>query len=287
MKKDILFNIQSLICAYTPNKPVLKIPSLQIFRGELLFLLGPSGVGKSTFIESLGLMNETIMPHSDTQVTFTPSDGKQIRIDQISNLSEAETAQARNTYFSFIFQENNLMPNFSAGQNMCVGKMMPQLNFSTEQAKKEVLALMPKVKLDDPDFFDRDITELSGGQQQRVAFIRAIYSQFEVIFGDEPTGNLDWRTANELMNVLKEELIESKTGIIVSHDIRLALGHADRIALLTPNIQRNENGEIISSWGEILPDSVMERIPNTQEWLHKNKKISNPESYIRTFLFST
>ncbi len=119
------------------------------------------------------------------------------------------------------------MPNFSAGENMCLALLLNGKTF--EESKNIVINLMKEVDLD-PTLFDRKVTELSGGQRQRIAFVRAFAAKFEVLFGDEPTGNLDEETAHKLMSTLKTYLQKNrKTGIIVSHDIDLALDFADHI----------------------------------------------------------
>jgi putative ABC transport system ATP-binding protein len=101
------------------------------------------------------------------------------------------------------------------------------------EVKEKVLEVMHKLNLE-PELYDRKIQELSGGQRQRLAFVRAIIAGFNVLFGDEPTGNLDRDTGHKLMRTLKENLSEfNRTGIIVSHDIDLALSFADIILLLS------------------------------------------------------
>lgn len=227
-----VFNIKKLTCSYLPDQPVLKIDELTIEKGKLVFILGVSGIGKSTFIETLGLMNQTIVNTSDTEVSFYPKETA-IEMKDSWAKSNDEMAFFRNQHFSFIFQNTNLMPNFTAGENMCISQLIK--GKTIVEAKPKVEEIMAELNLP-AEVFDKKITELSGGQRQRLAFVRAITADFSVLFGDEPTGNLDQDTAFRLMNMLKKNLQKHQsTGIIVSHDIDLSIAFADQIILLTPH----------------------------------------------------
>lgn len=230
MQEELIYDIKNLECQYIPGSTVLRIPELKIPKGKLVFLLGVSGIGKSTFIETLGLMNRTIHVTPETSILF--NNGKEN--EEIKNIWEKDNkalSQFRNDHFSFIFQNTNLMPNFTAGENMCISMLIEGKEL--KEVKSKVLGVMAKLNLD-PELYDRKIQELSGGQRQRLAFVRAIIAGFNVLFGDEPTGNLDRDTGHKLMTILKDNLAEhNRTGIIVSHDIDLALNFADIILLLS------------------------------------------------------
>ena len=230
MQDDIIYDISNLECQYIPGTTVLRIPELKIPKGKLVFVLGVSGIGKSTFIETLGLMNKTIHVTPETSVKFNNGE----ELEEIKNIwarDNKSISQFRNDHFSFIFQNTNLMPNFSAGENMCISMLIEGKKLS--DVKEKVLEVMEKLNLE-PELYDRKIQELSGGQRQRLAFVRAIIAGFNVLFGDEPTGNLDRDTGHKLMTTLKQNLSEfNRTGIIVSHDIDLALSFADIILLLS------------------------------------------------------
>jgi len=232
--KELLFKIKELYCSYDNQQTVLKISELDIPKGETVFVLGASGIGKSTFIETLGLMNDTIQLKPDTQILFYPSgQSSSIEIKDYWKKEDKIVSSFRNNYFSFIFQSTNLMPNFSAGENMCISQLIQGQSLTA--AKSQVKNVMEELNLP-YEIFDKKITELSGGQRQRLAFVRAVTSGFEVLFGDEPTGNLDRYTAYRLMQILKTNLQKNnRTAIIVSHDIDLALNFADRIILLSKN----------------------------------------------------
>ena len=237
-----LFHIKNLSCAYGDKPPVLHIENMVIPSGKLIFVLGISGVGKSTFIETLGLMNRTIVSMPETEVLFYSEESKPIELKDFWGKSNEEISAFRNQYLSFVFQDTNLMPNFTAGENMCISQLIRGMTMA--DAKKIIVEVMAELNLS-AELFDRKITDLSGGQRQRLAFVRAITSDFRVLFGDEPTGNLDKDTAFRLMQMLKNNLHKhNRTGIIVSHDIDLALNFADEIILLTPS-EEGTQGEAL------------------------------------------
>lgn len=273
---SFVFEIKNLCCQYDTKK-VLEIKHLNIPANQLIFILGVSGVGKSTFIETLGLMNNTIATNSDTLLRFAGGNTTPIEIQDIWQQTDDVLSEFRNQHFSFIFQNTNLMPNFSAGENMCISRLLR--GDSLANAKKEVLKVMTSLDLD-REIFDKSVTELSGGQRQRLAFVRAVTSDFTVLFGDEPTGNLDKSTAHKLLYVLKSYLKKGhRTGIIVSHDIDLAFAFADQIILLS----KNENDKI--SFGEILTNNIFKRVNN--EWKDNNDNlVLNPESLIMSTLIN-
>ena len=244
-----IFRLKNLECSYLPNQPVLKVNDLTLHKGQLVFILGASGIGKSTLIETLGLMNRTIVAKPTTSVQFIPEE-KPLELKDFWETSQADLATFREKYFSFIFQNTNLMPNFSAGENMCISQLIQ--GKTMEAAKVLVLQQMKDLRLE-PEVFDKKITDLSGGQRQRLAFVRAITADFSVLFGDEPTGNLDQSTAFQLMKVLKKKLKKhQRTGVIVSHNIELAHEFADHIVL----IEKEKNGQygIIAKENELHRD---------------------------------
>ena len=248
-----VFKIRNLNCEYLPGTTVLQLEHLDIPRGQLVFVIGKSGIGKSTFIETLGLMNRTIAPNPGTSIQFTPENGEDHELSNSWNLPNHKISEFRKNHFSFIFQNTNLMPNFTSGENMMVSLLIK--GKSREQAKKEVIKVMDKLSLD-REIFDKKITEISGGQKQRLAFVRAITADFTVLFGDEPTGNLDDKTSEELMAVLKEEASEKgKTGVIVSHNLSLAEKFADMIVPITA---KNKTGNA-QNCGEVITKNILRK----------------------------
>ncbi len=271
-----VFQISDLTCEYIVQKPVLQIKTLFIPRGKLIFVVGASGIGKSTFIETLGFMNRTIANSPGLSLKYSATDQSPTReLKDFWNLSNDELAKFRRENFSFIFQNTNLMPNFTAGENMMFSLLLQ--GKSITKSKERVLEVMRLLSLDE-GIFDKKITALSGGQRQRLAFVRAITSEFNVLFGDEPTGNLDEKTADDLMVVLKHILeTENKTGIIVSHDLDLALQFAD---VIIPITQRETNAHAVT--GEIHEKNIISR--RGKNWLVGDGVCSDPKGYINNFL---
>jgi len=244
------FSINNVVLGYQKNKPVLKIDKLSIPKNKMVFLLGKSGVGKSTILELLGLMNNTLINANEGSLSFQNGASNYDYADLWSS-SEQTLSEFRNQYFSFIFQNENLMHNFTAGENICVTQMIQGKSYA--EAKALALQLMNKLGIDQSKF-NAPIAEFSGGQRQRLSFIRAISTNYKVLFCDEPTGNLDWDNARNLMQILKDDLIAKEaSAVIVSHDISLALEFADYIYLLTEH-KSNEN-----NWGEITANNVIEK----------------------------
>jgi len=242
--KKHIFTIKNLFCAYKKQlqqpKVVVKVQTLNILKGKITVLLGKSGSGKSTLLETLGLMNNTIVPKSNTQLLFTPNNNEVA----FSNLwaNKQQLAMLRRQHFSFIFQNTNLMPNFTAYENICLTQMLQ--GKSQKRAFQVAKSMMQQLGMTHIDT-QKMPTQMSGGEKQRVAFIRAISPNFTVLFADEPTGNLDDQTAHNLMeiivNVLKND--SNKTAIIVTHNLNLALKYASQIVVITKS-KSNTYGQV-------------------------------------------
>ena len=158
-----------------------------------------------------------------------------------------ELSDFRLQNYSFIFQNTNLMKNFTAFENIAFTRMLQGYSqFSCFQRTRKVLADLGLEHVDER----RKVKELSGGQQQRLAFARAILPEFTVLFGDEPTGNLDAENAVRVMEILKRKLEEHQgaTAIIVSHDMPLAMRFADVIVKIDKRVRpkQHEDEEDIS-----------------------------------------
>jgi len=219
-----LFEIEQLNCGYHP-KTVLEIKELDVPKVPLIFILGPSGIGKSTFLEMAGLMTNTQLNKPNKFLFLSKTDT--VDLGSFWSWDEEEQSAFRKSKYSFVFQQTNLMPNFSILENMCVPLLIQGKSFeeSAMQVTKTAMSMDLPEKL-----LNRPITEASGGQLQRIAFTRALSADFEVLFGDEPTGNLDPGNAKNLMERLRENLKErNATAIIVSHDLQLAENYADCI----------------------------------------------------------
>ena len=198
---------------------VLKNISLDIPDGETTVILGPSGSGKSTLLRCLNLL-ET--PQSGT---LTIDDAQ---VDYSQKLTDAQVRDIRSRS-AMVFQQFNLFPNYTALKNVALA---PTLNgtLNAQQAQERARELLAKVGL--ADKVDSYPDALSGGQQQRVAIVRALLSRPEVVFADEPTGNLDSNSGTEVLKLLRDAATEQKqTILMVTHDAHAA-SYADRVVFL-------------------------------------------------------
>jgi len=267
-----LFNIENLKCSYSGGSTVLEVENLSISNGKLIVIIGLSGAGKSTFLETLGLMNNTI--EKGSSIKFSPTPNELYEFENIwENNKDRSISEVRRHHFSFIFQSTNLMPNFTVYENICLTQMMQGTSEMTAITNTD--RLMKQLGLQEIDK-KKNSFEISGGQAQRVAFVRAITPNFTVLFGDEPTGNLDEKNSWDLMSVLKENIQQNnKTAIIVTHNIKLALDFADQIILITkPN-----------SHGIIESKNIFYNIEGTRNW--KNKENEFDEILMNEYLKKT
>ena len=270
------FELHDINCAYDDNKVVLRIESLSIPQGSIVFIVGQSGCGKSTILETLGLMNNTMLRSQEASFVFNAPDGTTIDYQQLwqAKHNNARLSEIRRRYFSFIFQQTNLMRNFNIYENIAITKMLQGANEA--ECKRTTNEILKKVALDefvkmrdggwDPSskVFCR-ANEASGGQQQRMAFARAMVAEYSILFCDEPTGNLDPDTADLLMRYLHDE-VKSRpeaSAIIVSHDMNLATKYGDIIIKIFKK-QHDANRE--DYYGYINDGSVFTRADGY--WLH-------------------
>lgn len=248
-----LFEIQHLRCSYDKHyregqsRVVLEIEHLAIPRGKKVFIVGESGIGKSTILETLGMMNNTIVPGDPTSFVFYEDDDKQVDLKSMWRKRDKVLSDFRLKHYSFIFQSTNLMKNFTAFENIAFTRMLQGYSrFSCFQRTRKVLEDLGLSHVEQ----SRMAQELSGGQQQRLAFARAILPDFTVLFGDEPTGNLDAENAVRVMEILTSKLNEHEgaSAIIVSHDMHLAVTFADVIVKIRKCIRpkQHEDDEDIS-----------------------------------------
>lgn len=270
MSRPEIFHIKNLVCRYPgSSRDILKINELIIPRGKLIFVLGSSGVGKSTLLETLGLMNRTAV---NGTVNFFPAGEPREQVDfmQIWEADSETIDSTRKKHLSFIFQQTNLMENFSAYENLCLSRMIKE-EVTLEDSIASSKPLLRELGLGDHVIdLERMPNLLSGGQRQRLAFVRALNNNAELILCDEPTGNLDEHNAAVVMSLLKNACAKGKTTLVVSHDIKLALAFADEIILVT----KSESG-----YGEILLEHVFERKqwnenPDATKKLHEQIKAS-------------
>lgn len=191
---------------------VLRGISLHVNEGEFLSIIGPSGSGKSTLMNMIGCLD---IPTTGEYFL----DGK-----EISTYNEKQLSKIRNQKIGFIFQKFNLLPKLSALEN--VELPLIYRNMNNKERKKRSIEALEKVGL--TDRMNHKPTELSGGQQQRVAIARALAGDPPVLLADEPTGNLDSKTSEEIMLLFEEIHQRGNTIIVVTHEEDIAR-HAHRI----------------------------------------------------------
>jgi len=198
-----VIEIQNIVKSYqmgSTRVDALKGVSLRIEDGDFVAIMGPSGSGKSTLMHILGLLD-------------VPTSGSyQLHGQEVSKLSEDELAVLRRDEIGFIFQQFNLLPRMPAWQNVSLPLLYSEKGFDRDKAQ----VLLQKVGLGDRQ--DHRSNELSGGQQQRVAIARSLINQPRIIFADEPTGNLDSKSEEEIMGILRGLNEQGMTVVIVTHE---------------------------------------------------------------------
>lgn len=197
---------------------------IEIRRGEYVAIMGPSGSGKSTLMHLIGCLD-------------SPSKGDYyINGRLVSKLEDDELAEIRNKEIGFVFQTFNLLPRASALHNV----ELPLIYNGTPPAQRIIKAKEALRRVDLVNRMDHKPNELSGGQRQRVAVARALVNNPSIILADEPTGNLDTATGNEIMALFERLHKEGHTIILVTHEHDIAL-HAHRvIAVRDGKVERDE-----------------------------------------------
>lgn len=189
--------------------------SFEVARNEYIAIMGPSGSGKSTLMNLLGCLD-------------TPSSGQYILNGQdVSQLEDAELAEVRNQEIGFVFQTFNLLPRTDCISNV----ELPLIYSGQKPSERREKAAQTLKKVGLGDRMDHKPNELSGGQRQRVAIARALVNNPSIILADEPTGNLDTKTGDEIMRLFEELHRAGNTILLVTHEDEIA-NHARRIIRL-------------------------------------------------------
>ncbi|NTV52566.1 MAG: ABC transporter ATP-binding protein [Candidatus Firestonebacteria bacterium] len=213
---EIILETKELVKIYgdAAKTQVLFGVNVKIETGTFTSLIGPSGSGKSTFLNCISLLE--------------PPTGGDILISgrSVAQMSRAEVAGFRNATEGFVFQFHNLLPEFTALENILMPAWISGGRPSVD-TRKHALALLERIGILKSK--DKYPSQLSGGQQQRVAIARALINRPQLIFADEPTGNLDRESGREVLDLFRQIMREEKTTLImVTHDREIALT-ADRV----------------------------------------------------------
>jgi ABC-type lipoprotein export system ATPase subunit len=205
---------------------VLRGVDVELVKGDFLALRGASGAGKSTLLHLLGGLD-------------TPTSGEVwLRGRNLANLSSRELARLRNREVGFIFQAYYLLPELDALENVCLPARMART--AADKAEARGRELLKRVGLEER--IEHKPYELSGGEQQRVAIARALINEPELILADEPTGNLDSHTGEEIIDLLCSIRAEKQTTLVMAtHDMKLA-ARAPRVIELMDGQARKNGG---------------------------------------------
>ncbi|MGL5742259.1 MAG: ABC transporter ATP-binding protein [Legionella sp.] len=198
------------------SSTILKEISLSVYEGDLLAIVGASGSGKSTLMNIMGLLDKA------------DSGSYRLRDRDVAALTDDEAAELRNQNIGFVFQQFNLLPRFSAMQN--VSLPLIYRGAGAAEIKEKALAALECVGMS--RYAQHRPTQLSGGQQQRVAIARSLVTEPKVILADEPTGALDSRTGNEVMNLFLSLHGQGRSIIMITHDEHIAALCQRRITLV-------------------------------------------------------
>lgn len=219
MNNDTILSLKKISKSFkqgTQKLEVLKSVDFEIKAGEIIALIGPSGSGKSTLLQIAGLLD-------------SPTSGDiLLNGKKCSKLGDTVRTSLRRDFLGFVYQYHNLLPDFNAVENV----MLPQLiaGKSAKEAKERSEWLLKRLKLDNR--LKHRPAELSGGEQQRVAIARALANTPKLLLADEPTGNLDPKTAEivfgELINIVKETGLSA---LIATHNMELANQMDRRVSL--------------------------------------------------------
>lgn len=237
--------VKEVVTGPTKNR-ILDSVNLQLYRDDFTVIMGSSGAGKSTLLYALSGM-DTI---SSGKVNFLKKD--------ITKLKEKELATLRSNNFGFIFQQTHLVSNLTLYENVLVAGYLSKKS-SKDNVQKEALDLMTQMNVEQAR--NRLPNQVSGGEAQRAAIARAMIHQPDILFADEPTGALNKRNTEEVLNLLTELNNSGQSILLVTHDVKAAI-HGNRILYL-------EDGKLIAelSLPSFQTEEIQKREQQVTQWL--------------------
>lgn len=225
-EKKALIQLSNVVKAYSNGDQelnVLKGIDLTVYEGEFVAIMGPSGSGKSTLMNIIGLLDK-------------PTSGDySLNGTQVEELKEKQLAKVRNQEIGFVFQQFFLLSKLSALQNV----ELPLVYAGVNSSKRRQLAKQFLEKVELSERMKHLPSELSGGQKQRVAIARALVNNPSIILADEPTGALDTKTSDQIMQLLTELNREGKTIVMVTHEPEIADFATRKIVIRDGEITRD------------------------------------------------
>lgn len=226
MNKQQVITIRQITKHYQLGSVIIKALNgvdIDIHRNEYVALMGPSGSGKSTLMNILGCLD-------------TPTSGSYtLNGTEVAKLTDNELAEIRNKEIGFVFQTFNLLPRLTAWENVA----MPLVYAGVSKKKRKEMALEVLASVGLTDRSKHRPNELSGGQRQRVAIARALANTPSIILADEPTGNLDTKTSDEIIKIFNDIHQQGNTVIMVTHEEDVAQ-HAHRIIRMRDGVVESD-----------------------------------------------
>jgi putative ABC transport system ATP-binding protein len=233
MAGPVVIDIENITKEYVMGEEIVRAlrgVSLQIRRNEYLAIMGPSGSGKSTLMNMLGCLD-------------TPSSGRyEFNGRNVAEMDDDELAAIRNREIGFVFQTFNLLPRSTSLRNV----ELPLIYAGIDPETREEQAAQALIDVGLGDRLNHKPNELSGGQRQRVAIARALVNKPSIILADEPTGNLDSKTGEEIMALLEDLYHRGNTIILVTHERDIA-AHARRTVRLRDGLIESDESSAISA----------------------------------------
>ncbi|MBV1756439.1 MAG: ABC transporter ATP-binding protein [Dethiosulfatibacter sp.] len=230
---------------------ILKDVNLEIEEGEFVSVMGPSGSGKSTLLYNVSGMDRLT------------SGSVKLNNVEISGLKEEELAKIRLNNMGFIFQDINLLKNLSLIDNVMFPALLSK-DADKTKVNQKAKKLMEMTGIE--NIADNNITQASGGQLQRAGICRALINDPDIIFGDEPTGALDSKSAGEIMSILADINKQGTTVMLVTHDVKVAAKTERILYMLDGNIVAQKK---MTKYDEQHED-IKEREENIMKWLVSN-----------------